>query len=119
MSARQFLFAKRKDEWDRTLPFTRWDIILSVILGITMMAAVAYSAEMHGGWSLKRGVVVGSIATLAVCASQNRRVVLGCAFALIAFRMMFGLLTGTHPFIFSASIVVSAGAAYLLLQDLN
>jgi hypothetical protein len=119
INALQFLFAKRKDKWNRSLPFTRWDIVLSVVLGITLMAAIAYSAEAHGGWSLKRGVVVGGVAIFAVWVSQNRRVVLGCAFGLISFRMVLGLLPGMHPFIIAASIVISAGAAYLLLQDLH
>jgi hypothetical protein len=83
------------------------------------MVAIAYSAEPQGGWTLKRGLLVGAIAIFVICAAQNRKVALGCAFSLVAFRMGIGVLSGPHPIAFIAGAVAAGCAAWLLLHDLE
>jgi len=101
------------------LPFTRWDILLSLILGVALMVAIAYSAEPHGGWTLKRGLVVGAIVMFAICAAQNRKVALGCAFSLVAIRMGIGIMIGPYPLAFIAGTITMVCAAWLLLHNLG
>lgn len=117
---RQFVFGTREGQRGETLPLTRWDILLSVILGIALVIAIAYSAEPHGGgWSIKRGLLVGVTAIFTMGAAQNRRVVLGCAFSLIVLRMGLAVFTGPHPLAFLAGALAAGCAAWLLLHDLK
>ena len=116
---RQFMFAKRQDASGQTLPFTRWDILLSVTLGMALMAAIAYSAEPHGGWSLKRGSLVGGTVVFVICSAQNRRAALGCAFSLVALRMGVGVFVGPHPIIFIAGAIATGWLAWLFLHNLE
>jgi hypothetical protein len=108
----------RIEEKGRTLPFTRWNILLSAILGNALLVALAYSAQPHG-WSLKRCLLVGAAAIVATCAAQNRKVALGCAFSIVALRMGVGLLTGLHPMVFIAGTIAAGCAAWLFLHDLD
>ncbi|HEY6411102.1 MAG TPA: hypothetical protein VIY29_26895 [Ktedonobacteraceae bacterium] len=83
------------------------------------MAAIAYSAEPQGGWSLKRGLLVGVVVIFVLSAAQNRKVALGCAFSLVALRMSIGVFSGPHPIAFIAGAVAAGCAAWLLLHDLE
>ncbi len=118
-SLQQFMFGRREGKRGETLPFTRWDILLSVMLGVALMVAIAYSAEPHRGWTLKRGLVVGSIVMFAIYAAQNRKVALGCAFGLVAVRMGIGIMTGPYSLAFIAGTIVMVCAAWLLLHNLE
>jgi hypothetical protein len=113
------MFSRREGSRGETLPFTRWDIFLSVILAIALMAAVAYSAEPIGGWSLKRSLLVGATVIFVLCAAQNRKVAFGCAFALITLRMGIGVLIGPHTLAFVAGTIGAGCAAWLLLRGLE
>lgn len=114
----QFMFGSWEGTRGETLPYTRWDVLVAVILGIAFMAAIAYSAEPQGGWSLKRGLLVGATMLFVICTTKNRRLVIGCAFSLVALRMGIGV-AGPHPIVFIAGDVATGGAAWLLLHDLK
>ena len=115
---RSYLFGRMEGKRHETLPFTRWDILLSVVLGIALMAAIAYSVEAQG-WSRKRGLLVAGVCMAVICAAQNRKVVLGCAFSLVALRMGIGALTGPHSMILLGGTLLMGIAAWLLLHDLE
>ena len=111
-----FVFARMQGKRGETLPFSRWDILLSVILGVAFMAALAYGAETDGGWTLKRIVLLVGTTTFVLCTAQNRRVVLGCAFGLVAFRMGIGILGGSHLEVFIAGTAAAGCGAWFLLH---
>jgi len=115
----EFVFGARKGERGEVLPFTRWDVLLSVILGITLMVAIGYSVEPHEGWSLKRCLLVGATMIFAIGTARNRKAVLGCAFVLVAFRMGPAVMIGPHPLFLLAGAIAAGCAAWLLLHDLK
>jgi hypothetical protein len=86
-----------------------------MILGIALLVAIAYSAQ-PGGWSEKRAFIVGTIAIIAIIVAQNRSVVAGCAFGLVAFRMGLGVFSGSHIVIFLIGTIVAGCAALMLLR---
>lgn len=117
-SVRRFLFAKMEGKRSETLPFTRWDIFLSVILAIALMAAMAYSLEPQG-WTLKSALLVASTVLAVICCAQNRKVALGCAFGLVALRMATGILSGSHFIFFAVGAIAAGCAAWLCLRNLE
>lgn len=112
-----FIFA-RIEEKGQILPGTRWDIFLSLILALAMMAAIGYSAQPHG-WTVKRGLIVGATAVIVACFAQNLKVALGGAFCVVASRMAIGLFTGQHAMTFAVGTIAAICGAWTCLRDLK
>jgi|SRR5947209_11240801 len=116
--AREFLFRPMHSNEEQQFPFSRWDILLSVVFGFTLMVTLAYTAEL-GGWSLKRGLIIVGCVLCVLCASQNRKATIGGAFGLVSFRAAIGALVGPHNLAFLAIAIITGFVAYVLLRGLK
>jgi hypothetical protein len=62
----------------------------------------AYGSNCIQRGASRRGLLVGPIAIFVICAAQNRKVALGCAFSRVALRMEIGIITSPYPLAFVA-----------------
>jgi hypothetical protein len=115
---RRYLFENMEGNGE-IMPFTRWDILLSVVVGIALMAALAYSAEVRNGWSQKRVLLVGGVSVFALLTAQNKRVVFGCALALTTFRLGIATLAAQHTVVLLVGSMFTGLTAWLILRDLR
>ena len=116
MSAFEYLFGLRKDKHGRILSFTRFDVALSVVLGLTLLAAISYSAEPHNGWTTLRSIVVLGVFVSATLLAQHRQVVFGCALGIVTMRLAIGVFSASHSLFFLVTTVVCAATTWVLLK---
>jgi hypothetical protein len=107
------------EERGRTLPINRFDLILSCVLALALMAAIAYFSEPwnpHNRYRyLADVVIIGSILLF----SRNRRIISGLAVAFVTMRLVVGgliLRAGTHFLLFLVLTIVGGTVAWWLLR---
>jgi hypothetical protein len=110
-------FFRPVEERGRILPFTRFDILVSALLAVALMAAISYSAEPVHGWTIQRAGIVMIVVVTTIVIAQHRRIVLGCAVGIITWRFIVGLLLGTHPLFMLLGAVLCGTIAWGLLRN--
>jgi len=83
------------------------------------MAAIAFSAEPHNGWTIGRTTAVVSLALLVFVLARRRRAVLGCAFALVTARALIALIAGFQLSIMLPIALIGTAMAWFLLRTRN
>jgi hypothetical protein len=113
-----YLFGSRKSPSGRALAFSRFDLALSVVLGIALLAAISYSAETGGyGWTrLRIGLVLG-VFLLTTIAAQHRNIVFGCALGIVTMRLGIGCFGGSHQLFFLIAVAICGVGTWLLLRE--
>jgi hypothetical protein len=117
MSALEYLFGPQKDSRGRAMPFSRFDVALSVVLGLTLLVAISYNVEPHKGWTRLRIVIVLGGFVVTTLIAQHRRIVFGCALGIVTMRLVMGVFSSAHPLFLLIPAVVGATATWLLLKD--
>lgn len=117
MSAFEYFFGPRRDSRGRVFEFSRFDVALSIVLGLTFLAAISYTAEAHNGWTRLRIAVVLGVFVVTTLIAQHRLIVFGCALGIVTMRLAIGVFGGSHPLFFLISAVVGAVGTWLLLKD--
>jgi hypothetical protein len=119
MAIREYLFGAQQGKNGRTLPFTRFDTILSAALALALMIAMAYSLEPQTGLIKRRlMVVLCSIALMAIIA-QNRRMVFGCGFGVVTVRFVIAMLMGEHLLVYAGGSLICGAITWFLLRNLD
>ena len=117
MRIREYVFGPQKGSGGTLLLSSRFDIALSVVLGLTLLAAIAFSSESHNGWSTFRIIAVSTVSLVITLVAQRRRVVFGCATAIVAGRMVIASLAGDFsPYCIAGAINCSV-ITWLLLRN--
>jgi hypothetical protein len=93
--------------------FSRFDLGLSVLTAFTLMLAIAYSDH---GWTPHRITAVSAILLLVMALAQRRRVVFGCAFAVVTGRFILAIFLGWHALPLAAAAIPCAAISWLLLR---
>jgi hypothetical protein len=112
-------FFRPVEERGRVLPFSRFDILLSIVLAVALMAAISYSVEPSLGWTKQRAALFTVVVLVVNLFAQHRQIVLGCAAGIIAGRFLVGLLFGNHPLVMVLGVVVCGTMAWWLLRSCN
>jgi hypothetical protein len=114
----RYLFVRKTGRRGETLPFTRWDILLSVILGVALLCVLAYSVTPDG-WSHKKAIITGGVVLGCMLFAQDRRVVLGAAFAIVALRLGVAVVLLPNPLLSLLGILLFVGLSWLCLRNLR
>lgn len=117
MSAFEYFFGPRKDSSGKVFEFSRFDVALSIVLGLTLLAAISYSAEPHNAWTKLRVMVVLGVFVVTTLIAQHRRIVFGCALGIVTMRVAIGVFSSAHTLFFLIGAMVCATATWLLLKD--
>jgi hypothetical protein len=117
MRMREYLFGPQKASDGTLLLSSRFDIVLSVVLGFTFLAVIAFSSELHAGWTRSRIIVVCAVVLVTSLLAQRRRVVFGCAVAIVSGRFVIAALSGTFPLYCIAGAIICAAITWLLLRN--
>lgn len=115
--ARGYLFDLKEDRSGRTLPYTRFDIILSVLMALVLLGTVAFVTEIS---SAKNAMRLGALMLAGLTIwliSPHRKLVCGAASGIVAFRSCFGVLMSDHPLPFLVLTLASGATAWFLLKD--
>jgi hypothetical protein len=116
MGAFDYFFGSRKSSNGRILAFSRFDVVLSIVLGFTLLAAISYSAESHGGWTKLRMIIVLGIFVATTVVAQHRNIVFGCALGIVTMRLALGSFGVSHQLFFLISAIVCGVGTWLLLR---
>jgi hypothetical protein len=106
MSVHDYFLGPRKSRSGRTLAFSRLDIALSIVLGVTLLAAISYSADPGGGWTKLRIFAVLGLFIATTVIAQHRLIVFGCALGIVTMRLAVGVLGDSHQLFFLVSTLV-------------
>jgi hypothetical protein len=113
---REYLFGSWIDRSGTRMLTSRFDLGLALVLGVALMAAIAYSAEPHHGWTLRRTIIVGAILLMVIVFAQRLRVVFACGFALITFRIAIAAILGFHLLVMLPIALISAAISWALFR---
>ena len=117
MGLRRYAFDRIQED-GKTLPFTRFDLFLSIVLAVALMAAASYTAASPTEWTtFKATAFAGVVLSVSFCA-QNRRPVFGGAAGIMALRFAIGLLTGSHLAALVIGATLCAMIAWLFLRSI-
>jgi hypothetical protein len=114
-----YFFDNIDDRNGKVLPFSRFDVFLAVVLGVTMLAALAYSDEPVHGWTAKRAVIDTAIAAVCLGIAQHRRVVVGCAFGVVTLRFLVGIVIGPHSVPIFVATAGFGALTWVFLRDID
>jgi hypothetical protein len=118
VSLRDYFFELEVDRDGRTLPFSRFDILMAAALGLIMLVALAYGTEGLSAWTPRRVIIVGASFALILILSKRHRVVFGGAAGIVAVRFLVGFLTGVQPIVVVSGAALFAAISWFLLKDL-
>jgi hypothetical protein len=85
------------NESGRSLPFSRLDVLLCVLLSFALMVALSYSAEGLQHWTPLRIGIIGGLTGLILLIAPQRRLVLAGAFGVVALRLALCSVLGSPP----------------------
>jgi hypothetical protein len=117
MGIREYVFGFKTDRRGRVLPFSRFDIALSVMLGFTLLAIISFSAEPNSGWTRSHIIIVLAVLLAVGLAAQHRKIVFGCGAGIVALRFAIAVFLGSHALFFAAAAVLFAVITWFLLKD--
>jgi hypothetical protein len=87
MSIHDYIFDDIVED-GKTLPFSRWDVLLIVILATALAVALGYSTDSTNGWTITRIATVVCVVSTVLFGTRRRRLVLGAAIGIIAVRLL-------------------------------
>jgi hypothetical protein len=117
MGIREYLFEDQPGKNGRVLPFTRFDTVLSAILALALMVAMAYAVPPQTALiKRKLMIVMGSVLAIWIVA-QHRRAVFGVGFGIVAFRFLIAMLIGDHLLFFLGGFLLCSAITWFLLRN--
>jgi hypothetical protein len=117
MSFYDYIFGPQREKDGSVLPFSRFDIVLSVVLGVCLLAAIAYSAKSNDGWTLGRAISLGIAFVIVMLIAQRRKVVLGEAFAIVTGRFIIGIVITPSHYTLIPACVICGVITWALLKE--
>jgi hypothetical protein len=98
--------------------FSRFDLVLTVLMAFTLMAAIAFSS-VPGQWTGLHITAVSILVLLLTVLAQRPRVVFGCAFAIVTIRFVIALFLGSHFLFFVTASILCGSLSWLLLRHVE
>jgi len=104
------------EEGGREFPFSRFDLVLSIILSMALMVGFSYMFASPHEWTTPKAIALLLAVAIVSLLPQRRRIVWGTAIGIVAGRFLIGLVLGVYPIAMIVGALTCGVISWLLLR---